>query len=107
MAGRRVYWMMASALMLLTIRSALAEDLKVTAGRQVAQTWCINCHVVEPKQVRGSDQTPSFRAIANQKRTTAASLHAFLAIPHGRMPDQALSNRDMDAVVAYILSLKR
>jgi mono/diheme cytochrome c family protein len=103
MPGRSVVWIVAGALVLLSTRSVLAEDIKVTAGRQVAQTWCINCHVVEPKQARGSDQTPSFRAIANQKRTTAASLRAFLSVPHGRMPDQALSNRDMDAVVAYIL----
>jgi mono/diheme cytochrome c family protein len=83
------------------------QDALAAAGRQVAQRWCVNCHVIGPEQTQGSDQVPSFRSIARKAGTTSASLHAFLAIPHGRMPDQALSNADLDAVVAYILSLKR
>ncbi len=101
---RRVFWV---AVGLLTAGSALAQDPRVAAGREVAQRWCVNCHVVGPEQTRGSDQVPSLRSIAEKPGTNEGSLHAFLSIPHGKMPDQALSNADVDAVAAYILSLKR
>jgi mono/diheme cytochrome c family protein len=93
--------------MLLAVAPAAAQDATAAAGREVAQRWCVNCHVTEPNQTAGSDQAPSFRSIAERPGTTTASLHAFLGLPHGSMPDQALSNPDVDAVSAYILSLKR
>jgi cytochrome c len=92
---------------LLVVRPAASQEAIAAAGHEVAQRWCINCHVIGPEQVRGSDQAPTLRAIADRPGTTAASLRAFLAVPHGKMPDQALSNADIDAVSAYILSLKR
>jgi mono/diheme cytochrome c family protein len=98
--------LLAGALLADTV-PAEAQQVRVDAGRAVAQRWCVNCHVIGPSQAQGSDQTASLRAIANKRGTTSGSLHAFLAVPHGKMPDQALSNADLDAVVAYILSLKR
>lgn len=104
----RAFWFTGMALAgLLAAGSAVAQDPRVDAGREVAQRWCVNCHVIGPEQTQGSDQVPSLRSIAEKPGTTAAGLHAFLAVPHGKMPDQALSNADLDAVVAYILSLKR
>ena len=86
---------------------AMAQDGRVGAGREVAARWCVNCHVVDPAQASGNDVTPSFRSVANRPGTTAESLHVFLAVPHGKMPFQALSNPYLDSVSAYILSLKR
>lgn len=77
------------------------------AGREIARTWCANCHVVDdtPSQVR--DGVPSFPAIARQPSTTALSLQAFLQTPHARMPNFQLTRTQIDDAVAYILSLRR
>lgn len=79
---------------------------EVAAGRDVAQTWCVNCHVVSGQQKQGSDQAPTWNSIANRPGETSATLHAFLARPHGGMPDFKLSKTQIDDVIAYILSLK-
>ena len=81
------------------------ESGPVVAGKGIAQICCVNCHAVAPTQARGSAQTPSFAAIAERPDTTAQKLHNFLAQPHG-MPDFRLGGKDIDNVVAYILSLK-
>jgi len=87
--------------------TARADDAgPVAAGKAVAQTWCVNCHVVTAEQTQGSDQAPTWTSIANRPGTTPDSLHGFLAQPHGKMPDFKLSKTDIDNVVAYILSLK-
>lgn len=106
----RRFWSLRIGAGLVTLLASFpvaAQDGAAAAGREVAKRWCVNCHVIDPGQAQGSDQIPSFRAIAQRKGTNSASLHAFLALPHGNMPYQNLSNPDLDAVVAYILSLKR
>jgi mono/diheme cytochrome c family protein len=82
------------------------ETGPVTEGRQVAKTWCANCHVVSEGQTQGSDQAPTWASIAARPEMTSERLHNFLAQPHGKMPDFKLGKNDIDNVVAYILSLK-
>lgn len=78
------------------------------AGRQLAKTWCVSCHVVDPDQKQGtSNGAPPFTAIAAMKTTTFLGLEVFLQTPHGRMPDLHLSRDEIDDVAAYIISLKR
>jgi mono/diheme cytochrome c family protein len=78
------------------------------AGRELAARWCVSCHVVDPAtQRQGTDFGPSFAAVAAMPSTTAASLAAFLATPHGQMPDYALSRADIANISAYILSLRK
>ena len=86
---------------------AWADDNgQVLAGKAVAQTWCANCHVVAPEQARGSDQAPSFASVAAGPDGTEARLRAFLAHPHGNMPDFKLAPAQIDDLAAYIRSLK-
>jgi len=86
---------------------ARADDAgAVLAGRTIATTWCANCHLVTAAQASGSDQAPPWSGIANRAGTTSETLHAFLAKPHGKMPDFKLGVTDIDNVTAYILSLK-
>jgi mono/diheme cytochrome c family protein len=78
------------------------------AGRQLAETWCGNCHVVGPGQKLGtSTGAPTFSAIADMKTTTQLGLVAFLQTPHHRMPDLHLSRNEIADVSTYILSLRR
>lgn len=55
---------------------------------------------------------PPFRDIANQPGITPASLRTFLLITHSTteppftMPNPRLSDRQIDAMIAYIISLR-
>jgi len=76
-------------------------------GRALAQRDCAGCHLVSDRQTGpAADGVPSFAAVARMPSTTELSLRAFLRTPHPPMPDLALSRRDMDDVVSYILSLR-
>jgi hypothetical protein len=50
---------------------------------------------------RASPRSPSCT------RRPAPALHAFLTTPHGDMPDIKLKAGEINAVIAYILSLKK
>jgi len=88
--------------------SAIAETGGPRAGAQLAQRWCASCHVVAPEQLgTSSDAVPTFAAIAAKPQTSEASLKAFIQTPHPRMPETAIGGRDLDDLVAYILSLRK
>jgi len=76
-------------------------------GRTLARAWCASCHAVEPGGAAPFADIPSFAAVARMPSTTAPALHAFLSTPHGDMPDIKLKSDELDAIVAYLLSLKR
>lgn len=77
------------------------------AGKAIAQTWCVNCHVVAPGQAQGtSNGAPAFSAIARNSAMTPMALRAFLQTPHHRMPDLQLSREQIDNVSAYLQSLR-
>lgn len=79
-----------------------------TAGRQLAATWCANCHRVSPQGPGPvTDVAPSFAAVAAMPSTTRMALSAFLQTPHPRMPNYQLTREQMDDLIAYILSLRR
>jgi mono/diheme cytochrome c family protein len=77
-------------------------------GARIAQQWCANCHAVAPGQRPPTgDAVASFPAIAALTSTTEMSLRVFLQTPHANMPNFQLSRAETDAIVAYILSLRR
>jgi mono/diheme cytochrome c family protein len=90
------------------VASAQAQQVgDPSEGRKIATSWCANCHRIEPGNARQKgDLAPAWPEVANLPSTTSLSLHAFLMTPHGRMPDFILTPKQMDDVVAYILSLK-
>ncbi len=83
-----------------------ADD--IVKGDAIAHGLCIGCHVVDTHSpVIRTDFVPGFPWIAHQDETTMASLGAFLAAPHGRMPDYQLNADEIRQVSAYILSMKQ
>ncbi len=89
-------------------QAAAQEIGDVATGRQIAQTWCSSCHVIDPVSPIGSDNgAPAFASIARMSSTTPLSLRAFLQTPHGGMPDLHLSRDETDDLIGYILSLRR
>ncbi len=88
---------------------ALAHEVRgdTAAGYAFAARVCAACHVISPSQVDDpAVGAPSFSAVAADPAATALSLGVFLRSPHERMPDLILSDREIDDVIAYILSLE-
>jgi mono/diheme cytochrome c family protein len=81
-------------------RAEMAEQ-----GRLYAQSWCTECHSVQLETAGTGKFAPDFTLIA--KRRTAHWLNVFLRTEHQIMPDFVLTPRETDAIVTYILSLKR
>ncbi len=87
---------------------AMAQSPMASDGGRIAAQWCANCHAVTRSAPPPTgDATPSFPAVAAMPSTTETSLRVFLQTPHVNMPNYQLSTTELDAVVAYILSLRR
>jgi len=96
-------------------RAGADEASAIEAGRQIAVAVCAKCHVVAeglPVPVL-RPPAPGFPDIAAAPEATEETLRAFLGRPHGdqrrlsAMPPFVLSPSQTDAVLAYLLSLKR
>ena len=88
--------------------AALAQPAnRHSLGRQVALELCSSCHRVADGQPRPRRGVASFFAIANLPSTTALSLKVFLRSNHKGMPNLIVSESDSEALIDYILSLKR
>lgn len=83
----------------------------VRVGKNVAGNICVGCHDVSdeyrapPPRLPGAP--PAFITIAADPRLDIKHLTQFVRFPHGEMDNVMLTRRETDAVVAYILSLKR
>jgi Cytochrome c len=84
-------------------------------GHRLAIALCTPCHVVATDQELPPvlyKPAPPFLVIANRPNTTEASLRQFLLTTHSTMrptftmPNPALADYQLNAIVAYLLSLK-
>ncbi|PLX38285.1 MAG: cytochrome C552 [Hyphomicrobiales bacterium] len=107
MSGRsKVAGLLAAGFFVLGAGPVLAGG-SVESGAAIAQTWCINCHVVADDQSVARSEAPSFQSLGSDPDRTAEGLKAFLFDPHPPMPDMNLSRDEVDDVVAYILSFSK
>jgi mono/diheme cytochrome c family protein len=74
-------------------------------GEQLARRWCAACHVVANDQTHGTDNVPTFAAIAHIPGFDAGKIASFLRDPHPVMPDMQLSTTESADLAAYIVSL--
>ncbi len=96
--------------------AARPETPAIHTGRELAETVCSACHVVETNQEFPpilEQTTPSFQEIADRPGTTLGSLRSFMA--HTKwdahtqpmtMPSLMLSPDERDSLSRYILSLR-
>ncbi len=100
------------ALLLLSLHRASGAatlpqgDDPVLRGEALADAWCMACHRVGPRGGSGGRDL-DFAAIASMHATTELSLRVFLQSSHRDMPNIVLQRKDLDDIVAFILSLKR
>jgi mono/diheme cytochrome c family protein len=93
---------------LLVSLPSLAAAQDAAQGREIARRWCSSCHVVERTTTEApANGLPTFPAIAAKADLSADHLRAAMNPQHSRMPDFALSKRQQDDLIAYIVSLRR
>jgi mono/diheme cytochrome c family protein len=96
--------------------SGHAASADIAAGKEFAELACSACHQVragqpEPAPIYDPDrrmmvQAPSFMTIARERGDDAAWLRSVIMLPHYPMREQAISETDLDALIAYIQSLR-
>jgi tetratricopeptide (TPR) repeat protein len=83
------------------------SDRRTRRGKVLAETNCSGCHAIGTESVSPNKSAPAFRDL--QRRYRMLSLRKpitrGIAAPHDQMPQFALSNDDVDMIVAYINSL--
>lgn len=85
---------------------ASAARADAANGERLARQWCAACHVVNGGGPSAPlpQGPPSFRTAAGH--LGPEQTRAFLARPHGQMPDLNLTRAEIDDLVAYIATLR-
>ena len=95
-----------------------AASLTAADGKSLAQQYCTACHRVTQEQAQPPDvvvdtgsgpeafQAPSFARVATRPDRTEAELRERILNPHYPMRAQQFIPEELDAIVAYILSLR-
>ena len=73
-------------------------------GRELAQTWCTSCHVVD-YEGHGADAGPALPALLGDGQRTADELRGWLAAPHPPMPNFDLTRQEIEDIIAYLEGL--
>ena len=98
---------MTAATLLAPVTGFAQEARNVGHGREIAQTICVECHVVARDQrVSPNSEAPPFPLIAATPGMTSIALTAALLTSHRLMPNINLEQDERQDVIAYILSLK-
>jgi mono/diheme cytochrome c family protein len=94
--------------LLAMVQSAAAQPAPnpVAPGKQLAQQYCVQCHVIVPSTKPGWTDAPAFDAIANRPGVTAAKLSEVAQKPHMHMMNDERPKNEADAIAAYIISLR-
>jgi mono/diheme cytochrome c family protein len=104
---RRIVGVLAAVLVSSAGHAITVAPPDPTHGEALARHWCAACHIVADDQAQGTDNVPTFSAVANRPGFDAARLTQFLRDPHPKMPDMQLSREESSDIAAYIASLRK
>lgn len=97
----------ATAAFCLSAGAAIAAD-DVQAGRALAERLCARCHMTPGQgEKQGSNDIPGFNAIARRRNQTHEGIVAWLRSIPPMMPNHHLTQDEMHALAAYIVTLGR
>lgn len=100
----------ALVLVMLTALAAEANAAQPMSGEATAAMICGRCHNIGSKDTAeghlGDGTPPAFVMIARDPRMTPEALRRYIRFPHGAMDSVFITQRETDALVAYIQSLK-
>ncbi|MFT5508228.1 MAG: mono/diheme cytochrome c family protein [Hyphomicrobiaceae bacterium] len=85
-----------------------AEETNLVAeGRRLGVSLCASCHLNEGQgEKQGSMGVPGFRAVANRRSQSFQGVVRWLSSVPPMMPNHKLTNREIDALAAFIMSLR-
>ena len=80
----------------------------VAEGRRLAVSLCAKCHLNEGQgEKQGPMGVPGFQAVANRPRQSFQDVVRWLSSVPPMMPDHKLTNSEIDALAAFIMSLRK
>ena len=80
---------------------------EVEKGRELAEALCAGCHLNEGQgEKQGPMGSPGFGAVANRHGQTQEGIVVWLNSAPPMMPDHKLTQDEMFALAAYIMSLR-
>ncbi len=85
---------------------SLATAADARHGKELAQRWCAECHLVASGQTRANADVATFSSVARRPGFNAAQLAFFLLDPHPKMPNLSLTRVEAGDLAAYIATLK-
>lgn len=103
---------LACALVLIAAALPAAAMGEVEKGRELAEALCAGCHLNEGQvnETQGEKQgpmgIPGFGAVANRHGQTQEGIVVWLNSAPPMMPDHKLTQDEMFALAAYIMSLR-
>jgi mono/diheme cytochrome c family protein len=92
--------------------SAVAPQVRadddVAKGRELANALCAQCHLNEGQgEKQGPMGVPGFIAVANRPKQTYDGIVQWLKAVPPMMPDHKLTQDEMFALAAFIMSLRK
>ncbi len=105
--GRLTTGAIVMALAAAAIPQARAEDADVAKGRELATALCAQCHLnADQGEKQGPMGVPGFVAVANRPKQTYDGIVQWLRAVPPMMPDHKLTQDEMYALAAFIMSLR-
>lgn len=75
-------------------------------GREIAQRWCSECHLVAEDQPVATPDVPTFMEIARGADDDFGLIEGFLADPHPPMAGLSLSREEIRNLIAYFATFR-
>ena len=86
--------------------AAAQEPGNAGKGHDYARRVCAECHAVERGEARSPQpRARAFQAVAETPGMNGRAIAVWLRTPHPSMPNLVIATRDMEDLIAYILSL--
>ena len=80
----------------------------VAEGRRLSVTLCAKCHLNEGQgEKQGPMGIPGFRAVANRPKQSFQDVVHWLESVPPMMPNHKLTGNEIDALAAFIMSLRK
>ena len=78
----------------------------IARGRALAERLCAQCHMVPDQgEKRAANEVPGFAAVARRQNQTSEGIVAWLRSIPPMMPNHHLSQDEMHALAAFIMTL--
>lgn len=106
-AGSRQRWVTAAAVASIVLSAGTAQAAEdIETGRALAERLCARCHMAPGQGEKlGPNDIPAFAAIAQRRNQSHEGIVAWLRSIPPIMPNHHLSQDEMHALAAYILTL--